>query len=148
MDTLSPLSPAHAGPPPLPGAAPKPRVRPPPLPPAASSRDERGAPRRAAATVEVTYTSGDNFFSGRTRTISEVGLFLETRAQLDVGDPLCVNLHFMKQSFPVRCEVAWVLSDRSGVVGLGLSFSNLTAQAKRAIEAFMVLRDPLSFIVS
>ena len=147
MDTLSPHHPTLAGPPPFPGATFQPGVRPPPLPAAAPRALERPGPQRTA-TVEVTYTSGNNFFSGRTRTISEGGLFLETRAQLDVGDPLCVNLHLMKQSFAVRCQVAWVLGDGTSVVGLGLCFSNLTAPAKRAIEAFMVLRDPLSFIVS
>jgi uncharacterized protein (TIGR02266 family) len=130
------------------------RVRPPPFPGAArqsprAAPEERGGLRRVTATIAVTYTSGANFFSGRTRNISEGGLFLESRAKLDVGDPVCVNLHLMKQTFAIRCQVTWVLGEEHGApIGVGLRFVNLDPRAKRAIEAFMMLRDPIAFIVT
>jgi uncharacterized protein (TIGR02266 family) len=107
------------------------------------SKDRRAHPRLSIA-VDVDFTSGHNFYSARIRDISFGGLFIEAEATLPIGTPLVVELTFLKKHLRVNCEVMWALTDGDRPVGVGVRFLELSTTARKSIEAFMVLRDPLS----
>jgi uncharacterized protein (TIGR02266 family) len=101
---------------------------------------------RVALVAEVDVASGNNFFVGRTRDLSVGGLFIETDVQIDVGAPLTVELDLQKKRFRFSAEVVWTLVGKDKkVVGVGVRFISLSPPARKAIEDFMKLREPLSF---
>ncbi len=107
-------------------------------------KESRQHPRVSIA-VDVDVMSGSNFYAGRTRDLSLGGLFVETEVALPIGIEIEVKLSLSKVTFPLRCEVVWQLSDRNRTVGLGLRFVDLPKETKRAIEAFMSIRNPVPF---
>jgi uncharacterized protein (TIGR02266 family) len=107
--------------------------------------DRRQHPRVSIA-VEVDFRSEHNFYAARTHDISVGGLFIETDVGLPIGSRLTVELKFMKKQLRVEAEVMWVLvGDKQQTVGAGVRFVDLTAAAKKSIEAFMAIRKPMSF---
>src|SRR5262249_17925036 len=107
------------------------------------SQERRKNPRVAIA-ADVDLSSGDNFFTGRTRDISVGGLFLDIDVGLPIGAQVGVRLKGGASVFSVHCEVMWALDDDDGRVrGLGLQFVELAPDARAAIEAFMTSRAPL-----
>jgi uncharacterized protein (TIGR02266 family) len=107
--------------------------------------DRRQHPRVSIA-VEVDFRSEHNFYAARTHDISLGGLFIETNVGLPIGSRLTVDLKFMKKHLRVEGEVMWVLvGDKEQTVGAGVRFVDLTAAAKKSIEAFMAVRKPMSF---
>ncbi len=106
------------------------------------SSDRRRYPRHFVR-VELDFSSGHNFFRGTTRDISVGGVFLETTANIPVGEIVNMDLRFFKRNLRVNAVVKWVHRERGRVVGVGLEFLALSDTARRAIEAFMVLRPPL-----
>jgi uncharacterized protein (TIGR02266 family) len=107
-------------------------------------KESRQHPRVSIA-VDVDVTSGSNFYAGQTRDLSLGGLFVETEVALPIGIEIEVKLRLPKGTFLLRCEVVWQLSDRDRNVGLGLRFIDLPKETKRAIEAFMSIRNPVPF---
>jgi uncharacterized protein (TIGR02266 family) len=107
-------------------------------------KDRRTHPRLSLA-VAVDLRSGHNFYSARTRDLSVGGLFIEAEATLPIGTRLSVDLKFLKKHVRADCEVMWALTDGERPVGVGVRFLDLNAEARKAIEAFMVFRDPLLF---
>ena len=107
------------------------------------SNDRRKHPRLSIA-VAVDFTSGNNFYSAVIRDISMGGLFIETDAGIAVGTQLLVDLRFLSKHIRVECEVMWALSDGDTGTGVGVRFLALQPSQRKSIEAFMVLRAPLS----
>ena len=114
----------------------------------AANPSERRRAVRVPLSAAVDLTSRDNFFAGLARDISLGGLFIETRAALDVGAEVTVRIQIFDRVFAVSTEVAWVLSDRAGrSIGVGVRFLVLPAPMVEAITAFMQRRTPISFEV-
>jgi uncharacterized protein (TIGR02266 family) len=91
--------------------------------------------------VEVTISSGHNFYVGRTRDISTGGLFIETPVGMDIGARVDVKLELARKRYSLDSEVVWVLSEHGKTSGVGVRFIDLPAAVKTAIEAFMKKRD-------
>ena len=106
-------------------------------------KDRRRYPR-LSIDVEVGFTSGHNFYSAHIRDISTGGLFIETDAVIPVGTQLVVDLRFLKKHLRVDSEVVWALTHGDTPAGVGVCFRDLDAAARKSIEAFMVLRRPMS----
>ena len=110
------------------------------------AQDERRRHSRLALSVDVNFTSQDNFFSGRTKDISAGGVFIATDVALPVGAMLTLHLKLVGATIHAPAEVTWVLFDDAGeVVGLGVRFVELTSPARAKIDAFMKRRDPMPF---
>lgn len=104
---------------------------------------ERRVYTRKSLQIAVDLQSGSNFFVGKTRDISEGGMFLETNVCCEMGSSLVVNLWLDKQRFELACEVMWVLSsDAATPQGVGVRFVHLPQKAKAAISEFMAKRAP------
>ena len=107
---------------------------------------ERRKFARLALAVDVDFNSGNNFYSGRTRDLSLGGLFVETDVPLQVGAELLLMIRILNKPLEIPGEVAWILlGDHGEVVGIGVRFIELTADARRSIEAFMRRRAPMAF---
>lgn len=107
---------------------------------------EKRAHPRLALVAEVDIASGNNFFVGRARDLSLGGLFIETDVQVDVGAQLTIELDLQKKRFRSSAEVVWTLVGKDKkVVGIGVRFIALSPPARKAIEDFMAVREPLSF---
>ena len=106
--------------------------------------NDRREHARLSIAVAVDINSGHNFYSVSTRDISTGGLFVETDAALPIGTQLAIDLKFLQKHMRVECEVMWALTEGDRTVGVGLRFVDLRPNAKKSIESFMVLREPLS----
>lgn len=101
---------------------------------------------RVTVSVDVDFTSGSNFYAGKTRDVSEGGLFIESPVSMPIGSTMDLHLHFLDKTHEVKAEVAWVLADAQGSpLGFGVHFVELRRAVRKAILAFMVLRDPMVF---
>jgi uncharacterized protein (TIGR02266 family) len=97
---------------------------------------------RVPVAVEVTATSGHNFWTGFTQNMSAGGVFLAT----DLDAPIGAILEF-ELAIPggppvaVRAEVRWTreasAADEHQPAGLGLRFLGLSDPLARRIEAFI-----------
>lgn len=109
--------------------------------------DRRKHPRVAIA-VAVDVRSEHNFFMGRTRDISEGGLFIEGRLGLRVGATTQLDMALLGSTYRVDAEVVWaLLDDDKQVVGVGMRFINPPTRLTRAIRAFAALRPPIAYEV-
>ena len=108
------------------------------------TRDDRREHPRLSIAVQVDLKSGCNFYSAKTRDISTGGLFIETDVALPIGIHLEVDLRFLDKHVRVASEVMWALTEGDRHVGVGVRFLDLTPVARKSIEAFLVLRRPLS----
>lgn len=104
---------------------------------------ERRKDPRLYLRVDLDFSCGHNFFRGRTRDLSSGGLFLETTANIPIGTIVSIDLRFLKRNLRVRAEAMWELRERGRIVGVGVRFLDLSDAARRAIGAFMALREPL-----
>ncbi len=96
--------------------------------------------------VEVDLATEHNFYSARTRDVSMGGLFIRATVGLEPGTPVTVKLALGKKTHELATKVAWVLGGADGKpVGFGVEFDGLSANAARAIEAFVKKRDPMQF---
>jgi uncharacterized protein (TIGR02266 family) len=116
-----------------------------PHPPVRIYGAEKRKHPRLPVSVDVTFTSGTNFYATKTRDMSEGGVFVETKLELPIGTEVRLCLRLLKKEHWVRCEVTWVLSNEEGVEGVGLRFLEIDPAAKRTMTAFMMLRDPMRF---
>lgn len=108
--------------------------------------NERRQHPRLSIAVEVDIGSEHNFYSAQTRDISVGGLFIETDVALPIGTRLRVDLKFLKQQLQADAEVTWTLVGQGGeTTGVGVRFTSLPPHAKKKIEAFMEVREPMPF---
>ncbi|HMI89420.1 MAG TPA: PilZ domain-containing protein [Polyangiaceae bacterium] len=102
---------------------------------------------RVTLSAVVNLSSEDNFYAGAARDISVGGLYVETETALAIGTEVTALLKLPSKVLSLRAEVMWSVATGSKTVGMGLRFLNIPAPAKREIEAFMLLRQPISFAV-
>jgi uncharacterized protein (TIGR02266 family) len=102
---------------------------------------------RATLSAIVDLSSEDNFYAGAARDISVGGLYVETETGLPIGTEVTALLKLPSKVLSLRAEVVWSVTKGSKTAGMGLRFLNLPAHAKREIEAFMLLRQPINFAV-
>jgi uncharacterized protein (TIGR02266 family) len=115
--------------------------------PAMKDIERRREPRVPLSSL-IGLRSRDNFFAGRTRDISFGGLFIETKAALDIGTEVGVRFQVLDRVFAVTTEVTWLLRDRAGrPLGLGVRFVHMPISMVQTIAMFMRLRAPIGFEV-
>lgn len=107
-------------------------------------RDRRAHPR-VSVSVELDFECQHNLYVGRTRDLSLGGLFIETDVEIPVGTQIDVRLTMFKKAFSLRCEVAWALFEGDRCTGFGVRFLHLPAQTAKTLQAFMALRQPISY---
>ncbi len=108
--------------------------------------NERRQHPRLSIAVEIDFGSEHNFYAAQTRDISVGGLFIDTDIALSIGTKLRVDLKFLQKKIHAEAEVTWVLvGEGDKTLGVGVRFLDLSPAAKKSIEAFMVLREPMAF---
>ncbi|MCA9494540.1 MAG: TIGR02266 family protein [Myxococcales bacterium] len=98
---------------------------------------------RHQAVIEVSVTSGHNFWTGLTQNISSGGLFLACENVQPIGTQL--EFAFVLEPDPfihqLRGIVRWVrpveMASDGLPAGMGIQFRDLTDELKTAIEAFI-----------
>lgn len=108
---------------------------------------EKRQHNRATISAVVNLSSEDNFYAGAARDISVGGLYVESEAGLAIGTEVTALLKLPSKVLSLRAEVMWSVAKGAKTVGMGLRFLNMPAPAKKEIEAFMLLRQPISFAV-
>lgn len=104
---------------------------------------ERRRHARFAISANVSFRSESNFFSGKTKNISEGGLYIECDQGPPLGALISIDLTFFGVKAVVSGEVMWVATGTTGEpVGFGIQFVDLAPKTKRAIEKFMRFRAP------
>jgi uncharacterized protein (TIGR02266 family) len=103
-----------------------------------SSSAERRKYPRLQLSVDVKFDSGHYFYGGRTRDVSEGGLFIESDVRLPPGTKLTVDLQVFGMVAPLEAEVMWVLIAQDGEAeGFGVRFTSLTAVQQSLLQAFV-----------
>ena len=115
-----------------------------------SSQDRRHSPR-FAVTVQVTFESEHNFFTGLTQDLSRDGLFVATPQMCPIGTrvKLRMILPTSKRPVDVLTEVRWLrtqdVPSGGGKAGVGLMFLQMSPEAKAAVHAFLKQRESIYF---
>lgn len=110
--------------------------------------DRRQQPRFAVA-VQVTMDSEHNFYTGLTQDLSSGGLFVATHVIRAVGERVHLQFTLPTSAVPIEAvtEVRWIrttpVKGGGGEPGMGLMFLDLSAEAKKAVHAFLKKRDSL-----
>ena len=95
---------------------------------------------RIPFTVEVNVTSEHNFYTGFTSDISEGGLFIATHHLQEIGSNVEFEMCLGKGKVVVHGEVRWVREENEfsdAPPGMGVSFDNLSGEAKEVINKFI-----------
>jgi uncharacterized protein (TIGR02266 family) len=108
---------------------------------------EKRQHNRVTISAVVNLSSEDNFYAGAARDISLGGLYVESESGLAIGTEVTALLRLPSKVLSLRAEVMWSVAKGAKTVGMGLRFLNMPAPAKKEIEAFMLVRQPISFAV-
>ena len=108
---------------------------------------EKRQHNRVTISAVVNLSSQDNFYAGAALDSSLGGLYVETEAGLPIGTEVTALLKLPSKVLSLRAEVVWSVGKGTKTAGMGLRFLNLPVPAKREIEAFMLVRQPISFAV-
>ena len=108
---------------------------------------EKRQHNRVTISAVVDLSSEDNFYEGAARDISVGGLYVESATAMPIGTEVTAILKLPSKVLSLRAEVVWSVAKGAQTVGMGLRFVNLPALAKREIESFMLLRQPIDFAV-
>jgi uncharacterized protein (TIGR02266 family) len=108
---------------------------------------------RIDASVEVTGSSQNTFWTGITRNVSRGGLFLVTDDPMPIGTILAFRLRLdtLPSEVEVRGIVRWIRppsedEDEDLPAGMGIQFASLDRAVELAIDAFIQSeRDSLYF---
>jgi uncharacterized protein (TIGR02266 family) len=114
------------------------------------SADERRAYKRIELAVDIDFIGQDNFYTGFTEDISEGGLFVATYELKPLGTEF--DLVFsLPDGYEVkaRAVVRW-LRDPHNITedshpGMGLQFTEVSPEHRRAIESFTRQREPIFY---
>jgi uncharacterized protein (TIGR02266 family) len=115
---------------------------------------ERGQGRRESARVRmqaaIDFEGDSNFYTGFSTNISEGGIFIATVAYLEHGTPVDLSFSLPSgQKISVHGVVRWTreVNDQTPEIfpGIGVQFSELTAEAAAAIKQFVAAREPLFY---
>ena len=115
------------------------------------THDERRTSPRHEVSVEVTFESEHNFYTGLTQDLSGGGLFVATHVIRPIGE--CIRVRFTLPGTPevldAITEVRWVRgSEVSGghlEPGMGLQFLQLAPRTKQAIRVFLSQRESMFY---
>jgi len=112
--------------------------------------DNRRAYSRLPVSLEVTFESDHNFFTGLTENISEGGLFIATHSSVQVGErfQITFSLKTMARPVQVMCEVRWIRPYHEGLEappGFGVRFLDLDPVIEKAIQNFLHARNPIFY---
>ncbi len=104
------------------------------------SFDDRRREKRHEITLDVNYRHGDTYLYSRSSNLSEMGLFLVTRAPLAKGTTL--ELHFNVpgevQPIEVSGEVVWVeKADASSEPGMGIRFNDPSEETRQRVKTLI-----------
>jgi uncharacterized protein (TIGR02266 family) len=107
--------------------------------PDATTAEERRKHPRLQISVDVRIESGHYFYGGRTRDLSEGGLFIECDVKLPPGTELTVDLRIPGMHAPLPAEVMWMLVGEDGAAhGFGVRFTSMSHSQQRLLQAFLV----------
>jgi uncharacterized protein (TIGR02266 family) len=100
--------------------------------------------------LDVTVSSDHNFYTGFVENMSSGGIFIATHRVKQVGEKVefTINLPDSKQPITGLGEVRWVrlFSEDSNVEpGMGVSFTQISAQAVQRVQAFLAQREPIFY---
>ena len=104
---------------------------------------------RHDVTVEVTFESEHNFYTGITQDLGGGGLFVAAPVLRPIGE--CIRVRFTLPGMPDRLdaitEVRWLREKDTaeGEAGMGLQFLQMSAPTKRAVKAFAEKRDAMIY---
>ena len=113
--------------------------------------NERRREPRYTVTVDVTFESEHNFYTGLTQDLSGSGLFVATTCLCPIGERVSVRMRLPTAKEPVDAltEVRWVrhrdVPGGGGKAGLGLMFVQMSPQARAAVKAFLAKRESIFF---
>jgi uncharacterized protein (TIGR02266 family) len=119
-----------------------------------SSKPEASGMRREHSRhrvdLDVTVSSDHNFYTGFIENMSSGGIFIATHRLKQVGEMVefTINLPDSKQPITGVGEVRWVrvYSEESNVEpGMGVRFTEISAQAVHRVQAFLAQREPLFY---
>ena len=116
-----------------------------------SPANERRREPRYTVTVDVTFESEHNFYTGLTQDLSGSGLFVATTCLCPIGERVSVRMRLPTAKEPVDAltEVRWVrhrdVPGGGGKAGLGLMFVQMSPQARAAVKAFLAKRESIFF---
>ena len=113
----------------------------------AEAEEERRRAKRLSLQVEVTVTSGDNFFMGFSENLSEGGMFISTMSPPLVGESVSMMIKVGGEEVQVEGVVRWHRFIGDVVTGCGVQFEGLSAEAQRRFEEQLVTlkKEPLFF---
>jgi uncharacterized protein (TIGR02266 family) len=112
---------------------------------------ERRNAARFAVTVQVTFESEHNFFTGLTQDLSRGGLFVATPHLCPIGARVRLRMTLPTSSQPIELmtEVRWLrtrdVPGGGGKAGVGLMFLDMSPQAETAVKAFLEQRESIYF---
>jgi uncharacterized protein (TIGR02266 family) len=121
---------------------------------AGSSRPQASGTRREhvrhRVALDVTVSSDHNFYTGFIENMSSGGVFIATHRVKQVGEMIefTINLPDSKQPITGVGEVRWVrvYSEDSNVEpGMGLRFTEISAQDVHRVQAFLAHREPIFY---
>ncbi len=115
---------------------------------AAARTNERRDRVRCEVHIDIDVRSSAACSTGVTRDLSAAGAFIVTELELPVGSTVELKLHLPRLAEPLCCvgEVRWSRpreSDSGEPVGLGVRFVAPDAEARRAIQSFLLEHAPL-----
>ncbi len=105
---------------------------------------------RLACEVDIGFQSESNFFTGFSEDISEGGLFISTYDFKGIGASIDVNFTLPSGHTVMAVGVVrWVREinplDASQLPGMGIQFTKLLPEDKKAIETYLSQRAPLFY---
>jgi uncharacterized protein (TIGR02266 family) len=121
--------------------------------PPSSAPEDSGTRRehtRHRVDLDVTVSSDHNFYTGFIENMSTGGIFVATHKVKPVGERLAfsITLPDSKQPITGEGEVRWVrlYSEDSNVEpGMGLRFTEISAQNVHRVQTFLAQREPIYY---
>lgn len=107
---------------------------------------DRRSDLRLRLDVLVTLDSESQFFTGLANDISRGGVFVSTYRDIPIGEEVWLEFDLPAGRVLARGAVRWKRLASEGVTpGVGVSFTELSPDARHCIESFCALRQPLYF---
>jgi uncharacterized protein (TIGR02266 family) len=101
---------------------------------------ERRERIRYAARLSVNFRHGDTYLYCRSSNVSELGIFLVSKAPLPTGTVLELEFKSQASRHPIRVagEVRWVESGMNGAeAGMGIQFVNLSDEVRTQLKTLI-----------
>ena len=99
-----------------------------------SSQLDKRCATREPYIQQLSFSSGNSVFDGRSKNISSFGLFIETTAELGVGEEIDVVLTFTSCTTPLKLKA---MITRKTEEGVGAFFEVLTPAKIKEIESVL-----------